>query len=186
MLRLHRYFGLLSISLLVLLIAACSPQPELKPGQGISLASYKDAVNGVAVAVRLEHPQTGLFLLTATFTPPAGYHLYSKDIPRNGINGQGHPTLLELPPEAKMQAAGSLTVNALDEMPGYLPTGILVYPDGPVTLTLPVRLPPGGRRWVDDMISLTYMACSETTCTAPTVGKLISLRVPALGAVQDP
>ena len=52
-------------------------------------------------------------LLAATFTPNDPlFHVYSKDIPRGGVNGLGRPTLLELAPGSKMQAAGPLSASA--------------------------------------------------------------------------
>ena len=117
------------------------------------------------------------FLLEALFNPPSGYHLYSKDLPLSGHNGQGRPTLLELPADSRMRATGGLTESVPSNMVGYEPDGPLVYPEGPVTLTLPIKLPLA-RGWVEDQISLTYTACTATVCKVPTVGKLIRISVP--------
>ena len=141
------------------------------------LASFTDSGNGVNVAVQLSHTVNGAFLLLATFTPPKGFHLYSKDTPITGVRGQGRPTLLEMPAGAKTQAEGSLTESVPAEMPGYVPDGAPIYPIGPVTLTLPVRLPDQAG-WVVDRISLTYMACTDMIYTTPTVGKLVQVNIP--------
>jgi hypothetical protein len=62
-------------------------------------------------------------------------------------------------------------------MVNYEPDGPLVYPEGPVTLTLPVSLP-RENGWVNDEVSLTYTACSMISCKDPTIGKVIPVTVP--------
>lgn len=178
---LHRYSAL-STLLICLLAVACAPTPTLPPGENIQLASFTDSINHVAVSVRLSRPSNGTFLLVATFTPPSGYHLYSKDLPRAGVRGQGRPTLIELAAGAKMQPAGALTESVAASVPGYVPDGAPVYPSGPVTLTLPVKLP-DQTGWVDDWISLTYMDCTQVQCLPPTVGKLVQVKIPGAGSV---
>ena len=50
-----------------------------------------------------------------------------------------------------------------------------VYPDGPVTLTEPVRLtnPPGAARSATVLIS--YAACSHTVCLQPVVNQPVAV-----------
>lgn len=179
----YRYRLILAMFLTCSLLAACAPQPALAIGANLPLAAITDAQNGVAVSVSLARTGAGSFLLRATFTPPPGYHLYSKDIPRSGVHGQGRPTLLELPTGAKMQPAGPLAESVGASLPGYNPEGPPVYPDGPVTLTLPVQLPEQSG-WVADQISLTYMVCTPLNCREPTVGKLIAVQVPGRLSLQ--
>ena len=180
----RRIFNVLAIFLLLVLFSVSSmSQPDLGRGGSLLLASYTDPTNKVAVSIRLTHPKQGLFFLEATFIPPTGYHLYSKDLPRTGINGQGRPTLLELPSNSRMKSMGALIESVASDMVGYEPDGPLVYPAGPVTLTLPVKLPLTNG-WVNDQISLTYMACTALSCKVPTMAKLIPVSVPgALSAV---
>lgn len=154
-----------------------SPQKSLKRGQSLLLAAYTDPINQIAVSVHLMRSLKDSFFLTAEFNPPTGFHLYSKDLPRSGMNGQGRPTLLELPPSSRIKSAGVLAESVSSAMVSYQPDGPAVYPDGPVTLTLPVKLPEVSG-WVNDQISLTYMACSESECKVPTVGKLITISIP--------
>ncbi len=184
----HRFRSGLWLAFIPLaLISITRNQPAvLAPGGSIQLAAFSDDTNQVAVIVRLERGLTGGIFLSATFTAPAGYHLYSKDIPRGGVYGHGRPTLIELPAGAKMHPAGLLDESVSTEIFGHEPDGPPVYPDGPVTLTLPVDLPPSQAPWVADEISLTYMTCSMTTCDPPTVGKLVPVRVPGLAAVFNP
>lgn len=165
----------LRFTLFVLLfLTACGSQPDLKPDSPLPLASFTES--DVTVDIALEQDASGQVYLAATFTPEEGEHLYSKDIPLTGVDGLGRPTLLELVPGSKLEAAGELTesVSAL-ELDGS--PGLLVYPEGPVTLRLAVTLPEG-EGWFDEQVSVTYMACSGGTCCPPVVGKLVPVRVP--------
>lgn len=183
--RLMRTSNLFAIILafltLIVFAAACTPSPNLARGQSLALAS--SAENGVDVSISIERTSEGIFLLHATFTPPLGNHLYSKGIPITGVDGLGRPTLLELPANSKMQALGSLSESVsaiqLDFEYQILP----IYPAGPVTLTLPISLPPGAG-WVDDVVSVTYMACNDTGCKPPVLGKVIAVRVPGADSIS--
>ena len=174
----RRTFIVLAVLLIpILLSLSYEQQPNLERGQSLLLASYVDTNNEIAISVRLKYNLDNSFSLEATFSPPSGYHFYSKDLPRSGKNGQGRPTLLELPPESRMQSNGPLKESEASYMVVYEPDGPLVYPDGPVTLTLPIRLPQESG-WVRDQISLTYTACTAANCKEPTIGKLIRVSVP--------
>ncbi len=133
--------------------------------------------NSVTVSIYLDRPKDGTSLLLASFVPEAGLHLYSKEIPRNGVDGLGRPTLLELTPASKMTAAGELTESIPAQIPAFEPKELLVYPVGMVTLTLPVTLPDGNGQ-MDDEISITYIACSDTGCKAPVVNQILVVHLP--------
>lgn len=133
--------------------------------------------NSVAVSIYLNSSRDALI---ASFIPTDGLHLYSKDIPRNGVDGLGRPTLLELTENSKMKAAGEVAENISAQIPDFEPKGLLVYPAGAVTLTLPVTLPTD-KDWMDDEISITFMACSDNGCKAPVENKVISVRIPPQG-----
>jgi hypothetical protein len=60
---------------------------------------------------------------------------------------------------------------------------LLVYPEGPVTLRLPILLPEG-EGWFDEQVSVTFMACSDGTCCPPVVGKLVTVRVPGAQEIE--
>jgi hypothetical protein len=169
--------------LVVFPLAACASRQTIRPGQSISLAGFTDPANRVTVSIRLTRQTGGKVLLAATFTPPDGYHLYSKDIPRGGVRGQGRPTLIELSDVSAMRAAGPLAESVVAAPPGYNPDGPAVYPDGPVTLTLPVTLP-AGDVWLDERVSLTYMPCTALECLAPTVGRLVAVHIPGAGLIE--
>jgi Disulphide bond corrector protein DsbC len=122
--------------------------------------------------------------LEATFTPEGDCHLYGKDIPMEGVDGVGRPTLLEVVPGGQMAADGALRESpAAYQEDG--PDGLLVYPPGEVTLRLPVRLP-DGKGWFDEQVSITYMACREGTCYAPVVHETLDVSIPGVAELQAP
>ncbi|HTX92481.1 MAG TPA: hypothetical protein VMC09_14815 [Anaerolineales bacterium] len=157
----------------LLVLAGCTP--PLRPGSTLELAEQNR--NSVTVKVALEIDAGGQAWLAATFTPadPA-LHLYSKDLPKDGVNGLGRPTLLELVPGTRLEAAGGL-VESTPAQPGQDPDGLAEYPAGPVTLRLPVRLPEG-RGWFDERVSVTYMACQLGACHPPVENELIPVHIP--------
>jgi hypothetical protein len=157
---------------------ACTPAAD----EPIALASFTE--NFVAVSISLEHDPAGNTLLSATFVPAAGHHVYSKDIPVNGLEGLGRPTLLELAAGSRMIVAGELSESVAAQEPDFEPKELLVYPEGPVTLTLPVQLP-AGSEWVDDQVKITYMACTPYQCKAPVEGKIVLVRIPGTEAFDS-
>ena len=169
--------------LLTVFTVSCTPKADLAPGHSLPLAAFTK--NSVNVSIALTRTVEGYFLLEATFTPPPDSHLYGKDIPRDGVDGLGRPTLLELTAWSKMQALGTL----MESLPAFVvefeSLELLVYPNGPVTLTLPVLLPPG-KEWVDDEVSITFMACTVNGCKPPVVGKNVAVRVPGADAISNP
>ena len=164
----------------LLQLSACSSQKYVS--MPLSLATVTE--NDVEVSIQLENNSVGGYLLSATFTPMDGFHMYSKDIPPSGVNGLGRPTLIELSGESQMTPLGGLIESVHAEVPDFEPRELLVYPPGTVTLSLPVELPQGND-WVDENVKITYMSCSETGCKPPVVGKLIPVRVPGAGVLLD-
>jgi hypothetical protein len=158
-----------------------SSAPESR--SSISLTSFTE--NDVIVSIQLNSIQDGTSVLTATFTPPDGYHLYSKDIPINGSNGLGRPTLLELPPDSQLIATDKLMESVPAQVPNFEPRELLVYPAGPITLSLQVELP-AGDPWRDDTVIITYMACSDNLCKPPVVGKVVPIRIPGIDTLDIP
>lgn len=157
-----------ALGALLLLTAACSTRPAPAPA---AAATYEGG--GVQVAVRLETADGGSDgLIRATFTPQEpGFHLYSVDLPDGGVDGLGIPTRLTagtgLAPDGSPTADRPLRTVSPDGLGVDLP----VYPDGPVTLTLPVhRTGPG-----PGTVVVSYGACSEQRCLAPVTGRAITL-----------
>lgn len=172
----NKYFQILSLAVLsAILISSCSGLFSPAADEPLQLAEFTK--NSVTVTIYLNPPRDGINSLSASFVPAEGLHLYSKDVPPGGVEGLGRPTLLELTQESKMIAAGELAENIPAQIPDFEPKDLLIYPAGGVILTLPITLPVG-KDWVDDEISLTYMACSDTSCKAPVVGYVLSVQIP--------
>jgi hypothetical protein len=113
--------------------------------------------------------------LTATYRPDqAGFHLYSAAMPPDGVDGLGRPTVLAA--GRGLTATGPVVADrepiTLHEI--ELGVDLPVYPDGPVTLTLPVT---ASGTHVDAVIG--YAACSATQCLLPVTGKTVTLRTPS-------
>ena len=173
--------GLVTLALAVL-VAGCGPQPASTtvPSAAAPLASFTQ--NSVQVDIRLERGADQQAVLAATYTPlEDGFHVYSKDLPRQGVDGVGRPTLLELAPGSKIQARGVLSESAAPKSLNADNPVLMVYPAGPVTLRLPVTLPAGSAE-VDDQVTVTYMTCNATECRPPVVAKAVTVRVPGAGS----
>ena len=140
--------------------------------------------NSVSVEIALQQDASGKTFLIATFTPISGDHLYSKDSPRGGINGEGRSTLVELTLQTAMCAIGTLIASVNDEVSLMGMDALLVYPTGPVVLRLQVSLPVG-RGWYNDQVSVTYEACSQTTCKMPVIGKIVRVHLPRTWQIQQ-
>jgi hypothetical protein len=156
---------------------SCAPAPS----QPIALASFTE--NYVQVSILLEREPAGDYVLSATFTPPDGYHLYSKDIPITGVDGLGRPTLLELTESSQLKAIGGLFESVNAEEPEFELKDLLVYPSGTVTLSLPIELP-SGSEWVNESVKVTFMACNDSECKRPVMGKIVLVRIPGIGAFK--
>jgi hypothetical protein len=140
--------------------AGCGPHP---PTVDLT-AEYREA--GVTVTLLLHNGS-----LTATYRPDqAGFHLYSAALPPGGIDGLGRPTVLA--PGHGLTATG---LAAADREPTTLHevelgVDLPVYPDGPVTLTLPVVISGAPFEAV-----IGYAACSATKCLFPITDKAVTL-----------
>jgi hypothetical protein len=152
------------------------------PNETITLASFTE--NYVEVSIYLEHNTQGKCLLSAKFTPPDGYHLYSKDIPITGIDGLGKPTLLELTTDSQIKAIGDLMESVQAQEPDFEPKALLVYPRGPVILSLPIELP-SGDGWIEEELEITYMACSGSQCKPPVIAKRVLVPIPSAGVFAN-
>lgn len=163
-------------------LTSCQPAAVLEPGQTLELAT--SAENKVDVTINLTRDDSGQFILSATFSPQVlDMHLYSKEIPINGVDGLGRPTLLELAEGSALKANGELTESVLSSQAPLDPNGLILYPAGPVTLSLPVLLPEGNN-WINDEILVTYMACDDLGCRAPVQQKPIAIKIPGMGLFQ--
>ena len=172
----------LFISLLLLFTtSACHPTSQNQVVFPLPLASVTE--NNVTVSIQLIKTDEGGYLIAATFAPIEVAHLYSKDLPMTGIDGVGRPTLLELPLESQITPVGELIESFSAQEPETEPKALRVYPVGAVTLSLPIQLP-SGSNWVEESVRVTYMACTESGCKPPVMGKLIAIQIPGENLVQ--
>jgi len=177
--RLPRRAVVAAAALALAASAACGRGAEAKGGaRRWELASF--TARDVAVEVSLERDGAGKAWLAGRFTPTrAGYHLYGKDLPREGIRGIGRPTLLEIAGAPGMRPAGPLQA---DRHPETLTADLLglsfpVYPAGPVTLRRPVTFARHGATTAE--LSVTYMACTEGACLPPAIDRRFTVTIPA-------
>ena len=167
------------LTLIIAIVSASCARSTISDDR-VSLFLTSFIKNDVKVSIRLDGNANEEYVLSATFTPPDGYHLYSKDIPLTGVDGLGRPTLLELTSESQMKTLGGLMENVKAQKPDFEPKDLLIYPVGAVTLSLPIELPPGNE-WVDDAVKVTYMLCSNNSCKEPVIGKIVPVRIPGEG-----
>ena len=119
--------------------------------------------------------------IVAVFRPlQAGFHLYGPDLPRDGIDGAGRPTLLELSavsgwsPAGELQSEPATTLQSLPSFDRPFPT----FPDGPATLRLPVELVDATQQNGELVVQVTYMACSSSgLCLAPVIEREIMVPI---------
>lgn len=165
-----RFFLILLFTLL--LLTAC------QPSKAATLELARASENSVEVIVELARNAEGQVFLAVTFAPLGkGLHLYGKDIPKNGVDGLGRPSLVEIPKDSAIQITGAVVESASAQSLPEAPQELTVYPEGAVTLKLPVTLP-AGKDWFDDQVIVTYMACTAYSCRPPVEGKVIPVRVP--------
>ncbi|MEU9145474.1 hypothetical protein [Streptomyces sp. NPDC048349] len=157
-------------------LAACGGQPA---GGGGAAPTMRFTENGVTVTLTVSDWNAPKGTLTAVFTPEEkGFHLYSTDLPATGIEGVGRPTAMDvtgvLRAEGKLTAAAEVRTISVPGVEAPVP----VYPDGPVTATLPVRADGNG----EATVLLGYASCStQEGCTIPVSDRPVHLRVTAGG-----
>ena len=83
-----------------------------------------------------------------------------------------------------MKVLGRLAENIPAENFYFEHNEFMVYPLGAVTLSLPIELSPVNT-WVTDELKITFMACSSTQCKPPMEGKIVSIRVPGAGILDE-
>ncbi|ABX06719.1 MAG TPA: hypothetical protein DEF47_20135 [Herpetosiphon sp.] len=146
---------------LILILASCGAEiitPQA-PYQVIEVLQTVDSQHA-QVELRLERDSTNQMILAATYQPKEPHlHLYSKDLPRNGVDGLGRPTLLELSQAGQIRSIGPIVADAIAAPDPTIETAkLLIYPAGPVTLRMPVEL---DLQQPNQQILLTFMLCSS-------------------------
>ncbi|MQS16496.1 hypothetical protein F7Q99_30960 [Streptomyces kaniharaensis] len=159
--------GSAAAAVLLLGAAGCSANPA---PTAAAAATYSGG--GVTVTLRLAAGEDGRQLLNATFTPEqAGFHLYSVDLPAGGVDGLGLPTRLTVRGGLTADGATRADRPLRTVSPLGLGVELPVYPDGAVTISLPVRRADAGP--TEAVVS--FGACSEQRCMVPVTDQVIPL-----------
>ena len=151
-------------------------RPE--PSRRLSLWRFTE--NGVFTEIQVAEYASGRMKLLGTFTPTREhFHLYSKDLPKGGLNGLGRPTLLEVVSSDGIKSVGSLAANqpTRNLYIDILRTSFPVYPEGPVTLSFFFELASKDNS-ASMELSVTYMACSDAKCLPPVIDKRLFVKIP--------
>lgn len=144
----------------------------------VELSSFTE--RGVTVTLALERDSSSQVWLAGIFAPTeAETHVYGKDLPLEGINGLGRPTMLAVLSASGLRVRGGAIANRPIELDRIeaLNTTLPIYPPGAVTLRVPIELTDrraGGRAEV----SVSYMACGPKGCSPPVIDKRIAVVVP--------
>ncbi|MER7463370.1 hypothetical protein [Streptomyces sp. NPDC097981] len=154
-------------------LAACGGRSA--EGAGASAPTTSFTEQGVTVTLSVSDWHTSKGTLTAVFAPERkGFHLYSTDLPAGGVEGVGRPTAMAVTGALKAEGrtAAAAQVRSIT-VPG-VESPVPVYPDGPVTTTLPVRADGNG----DATVLLGYASCStEDGCTIPVSDHPVHLHI---------
>ncbi len=156
------------ITAAALLLGACGTGPG---AAGTARATAGD----VTVTVTLK-PGTGRGReLVVTFRPQRpGFHIYSAGLPAGGADGMGIPTRIAV--RGGLMATGRPAANQpvlLLHVTG-IKTALPVYPDGPVTFIVPVRVT-GASGQAEVVVS--YGACSDTECMMPVTNEAVPIKI---------
>jgi len=165
---------------LTTLLRQWAPKPRVA-----ELASFVE--HGVRVSIGLNRDRSQGLWLSGTFAPTsAGTHLYSVDLPPRGIEGLGRPTRLSVAAGSGLRPVGAAIADrpVIQERIPELNTVLPVYPDGPVTVLLPVVTTSPAPAIVD--VSISYMACGSNGCLAPVIDKRLAIAVPAAVWRREP
>ena len=143
------------LSGLALFLSGCvSSAPGFVSPQHLAAFSQ----NSVSVEILFSRmPSIGSFLSQHSPLSPETT-CTARIFPATGIYGEGRPTLVELTPRSAMRVVGALTANVNDEVSSMGMDALLIYPAGPVTLKLPVSLPPDGAGTLTRSVSHTNLA----------------------------
>lgn len=150
-------------------------------GQDDLFTVWTGTEHDVEVRIDVIKRLDGQLSLSGTFTPTREqFYLYSKDLPKDGLNGLGRPTLLEVVKSDSIKVTGPLEANqpVQNVRVDILDLSFPVYPVGPVTLSLPFEFT-GKDSSASLEVNITYMACSDRTCLPPVIDKHLSITVPS-------
>lgn len=154
-------------------LAACGGQQAGGTHHPPPTTSFTE--QGVTVTLTVSDWHASAGTLSAVFTPEReGFHLYSTDLPPGGVEGVGRPTAMAVTGAVKADGRLAATAEVRSITVPGVETPLPVYPDGPVTTTLPVRADGDG----DATVLIGYASCSiRDGCTIPVSDHPVHLRV---------
>ncbi|HEX3133479.1 MAG TPA: cytochrome c biogenesis protein CcdA, partial [Planctomycetota bacterium] len=101
--------------------------------------------------------------------------LYSVDLKRP----ESVATTIAVRPGQAVESAGALTADKTPEDHD----GLSIYPDGPVTVRLPITVPPtADGASTETTLLLSYMACSAKFCLNPVIKQVVVVKIPTAKA----
>jgi cytochrome c biogenesis protein CcdA len=128
--------------------------------------------DGVAVSLAMERLSPGRGVLISTLTPRnddgGGWHLYGSGLPRDGLEGIGRPTLVELPEGGPLRALGpaSSPTATTEQVVAALNLRIPLFVAGPVILRQDIAWDPAAEP-LRTRVLVTAMSCNAETCHLP-------------------
>ncbi|MER8188319.1 hypothetical protein [Kitasatospora sp. NPDC094015] len=170
----RRRTGAAALAALGVLAAGCSSAPA---AAGSPTVRFDDS--GVTVTLTAHDWSAAGGTLDLDLAPDeSGFHLYSTDLPADGVDGVGRPTAVRV--DGVLAAPEPLAVRA--EVRRITLAGsdtpVPVYPDGPVHATLKLRASGRGSATV----YVSYAACGEAKgCLMPVLDHPVVLTVDGPG-----
>lgn len=162
--------ALLAVAMTAAFLVSGCARPALSQPSADPSGRLNDG--GVTVVAVLTAEPDGTGHVRVAFSPQQpGYHLYSIGLPPGGVNGLGIPTVVSVRHGLRMTGSPTADMPVSNLRIEELNVDLPVYPDGPVTVTVPVRRTGNGPAEV----AVTYAACSTTTCLPPVRNRLITL-----------
>ena len=123
----------------------------------------------------------GATTLVAEFSPiAANLHLYGTELPMAGVDGAGRPTRVDLV-DPGWRATGPLSASATARLVAYpgLSEPLPVFPDGQVTLRLPVERASSSGPDSSIEVEVTFLACSSNgLCYKPVESFRLAIPTP--------
>jgi hypothetical protein len=150
------YRWALRSSVLAVLLIGCGP------AAGPAVESVPDS--HVTIRVSVERASDGATTLVATFEPTeSGVHLYGMEMPDGGIDGAGRPTRVVIDDPAWTTTGGpTVSVSStLRDIAGF-DRPFPIYPDGPVTVRVPIQPTNAQDVAASVRAHVTFMACSSS------------------------
>lgn len=165
---------------IVMVLGLLGSRAAAADNDGAEAALASITGNGGSVAIFLVERDGADAVLGARFsiTLDGAWHFYDHDLP---AEMSGFATRFGPIAEQPIQVTGPVTASVAAHDLDVFGATTRVYPDGPVTLRLPVRLPAGDGAAVPVQFQLQYQVCNEGTCQMPVrgAGGLVTVALPS-------